>query len=410
MATKKEEGLKISLTAEQKSMLESAIEKKKPIEFVETGNIGLDLALTDGKGLPLGASVLFWAKPGSGKTTIAADTGKRLIKQFKAKGEVFKVLYLAVESSDGLMTSLGLDEYMESKDFIYITKPLCWRHIETFYEAVLSNFKEYAGVKLIIIDSVNNVLSDQNVKNSVADGDYGTKNKERASFYSKYLPLCKERNISSFFISQVRQRQNAGMFEDPNRAAVSSPDLHNVDIILKCSSYNNSTDASKIEEETAFGLDKSASKLIFKMDSKATDCKNRYFKGNAVELLFEKGKKVWNYYTVRKLLEGQKLVKSSAGWYWFDPELCSSFNLPDSKMRLGTINNIVQEHVADFVNLLKKMGKYKVCISEKEVPATIEELPESTQETMEENTESTSETDSEVPQQTKTTKKSTKKK
>jgi hypothetical protein len=265
----------------------------------------------------------------------------------------------------------AIDEYIESEDFLYVGKQLCWRHIETFYEAVLNGYGKYAGVKLIVIDSVNNVLSDQNMKNSVADGDFGTKSRERSQFYSKFLPLCKEKGISSFFISQVRQKQNAGMYEDPNRAAVSNVDLHNVDIILKCSATSNQTDASKLEEETIFGKDKVASKCIFKMDSKATDCKNRYIKGNAVELLFEKGKCVWNYYTVKKLLLGNKLLKSpSSGWYTFDTDLCATFGISDNKMRNAEVNKIVQDHVGDFIELLKKMGKYKVGIKETEIPVT----------------------------------------
>lgn len=370
MATKSD----ISLSGEQKSMIDNALKHSKPVEYIETGNVGLDLALTDGRGLPMGSSTLFWAKPGSGKTTIVADASKRLIQAAKNRGEVFKVLYLGVEDSRELMSSLGMDEYIESEDFLYVGQRLCWRQIETFYEAVIKGYGKCNGVRLIIIDSVNNVLSDQNVKNSVADGDYGTKARERSSFYSKYLPLCKENGISSFFISQVRKKQNAGQFEDPNRAAVSDVDLHNVDIILKCSASTSGIDASKIEEETVFGKDKVASKCIFKMDSKATDCKNRYFKGNAVELLFEKGKCVWNYYSVKKLLLGNKLLKvHPAGWYTFDPEICASLGIPENKLRNAEVNSVVQEHVGDFVNLLKKMGRYKVGLRETEVPATDEE-------------------------------------
>ena len=50
MATKSED--KISLSTEQKNMLNNALKKSKPVEYIETGNVGLDLALTDGKGLP----------------------------------------------------------------------------------------------------------------------------------------------------------------------------------------------------------------------------------------------------------------------------------------------------------------------------------------------------------------------
>lgn len=368
MATKT---TKFSISTEQKAILEKALKKAEPTQFLETGDVGLDLALSDGKGLPLGSSTLFWAKPGCGKTTIVADACRRLIQSAKNRGERFQVLYLAVEDSRSLMSALGMDEYIDSGDFIYYAQGFRWRHIETFYQAVLNGHKGFEDVKLIVIDSVNNVLSDQQSEKSIADGDFGTKARERYAFYQKFLPLCKEAKISSFFIAQVRHNQAAKTQYDPaDKAAVGDGDLHNVDIILKCTASSSGIDASKIEEETIFGTDKVASKCIFKMDSKATYCKNRYTRGNTVELLFEKGKCVWNYYAVKKLLLGNNLIKSpSSGWYSFDPELCASFNIPDSKLRNAEVNNIVQEHVGDFVELLKKMGKYKVGLKETEVAA-----------------------------------------
>lgn len=368
MASKKED--KISLSSEQKELLDGAVQEERPLEYVETGVVGLDLALTDGKGLPMGSSTLLWALPGCGKTTVVADVCKRLIKKNKAMGEPFKVLYLDVEDSTGLITAMGLDEFEKTKDFLHVRKRLCWRNVETFYDAVLQGYGDYKNVKLIVIDSVNSVLSDQNMKNSVADGDYGTKSRERSAFYSKYLPLCKEKGVSSFFISQVRQKQNASLYEDPNKAAVSNVDLHYVDVILKCSASTNKTDASKIEEETIFGKDTVISKYIFKMDSKATGCKNRYIKGHAVEMMVEKGRGVCNFYAVRKLLEGNKLLKGVSGWYTFDPDLIKTFNLPDHKYKLKEVNEIIHKNTGELVDMLKKMGKYKVSIQETEVPIT----------------------------------------
>lgn len=367
MATKSDK-TKFSLSSEQKAILDKALEKAEPTEFIETGDVGLDLALSDGKGLPLGSSTLFWAKPGCGKTTIVTDACKRLIQAAKNRGEKFQVLYLAVEDSRSLMSSLGMDEFIDSGDFIYHAQGFCWRHIETFYTAVINGYKGYENVKLIVVDSVNNVLSDQNAEKSIADGDFGTKARERYSFYQKFLPLCKEAKVSSFFIAQVRRNQAAKTQFDPaDKAAVGDGDLHNVDIILKCTATSDKKDASKIEEETVFGVDKVASKCIFKMDSKATYCKNRYTRGNTVELLFEKGKCVWNYYTVKKLLLGHNLVKDTNSWYTFDPEICASFGIPTNKMRNAELNKVVQDHVGDFVELLKKMGKYKVGLKETEV-------------------------------------------
>lgn len=367
MATTKN---KFSISAEQKAMLSKALKKAEPTQFIETGDVGLDLALSDGKGLPMGSSTLFWAKPGCGKTTIVTDACKRLIQAAKNRNEKFQVLYLAVEDSRSLMSALGMDEYIDSGDFIYYAQGFKWRHIETFYQAVLNGHDGYENVKLIVIDSVNNVLSEQQSEKSIADGDYGTKARERYAFYQKFLPLCKEAKISSFFIAQVRHNQAAQTKYDPSdKAAVGDGDLHNVDIILKCTALSSGIDASKIEEETIFGKDKVASKCIFKMDSKATYCKNRYTRGNTVELLFEKGKCVWNYYAVKKLLIGNNLIKDSAGWYSFDPELCATFGIPTNKMRNAEVNRTVQDHIGELIELLKQMGKYKVGLKETEVEA-----------------------------------------
>lgn len=376
MAEEKKEKLILSITSEDKKWLENAIKKDKPVEYIETGDIGLDLALTDGKGLPLGSSTLFWATPGCGKTTIVVDACKRLIQKAKATGEPFRTLYIAVEDCRGLISSLGMDEYIESGDFLYLKGQLCWRQIETVYTMVLREDEKFKNVKLIVIDSINNVLSDQNNKSSIADGDFGTRARERSNFYAKFLPLCKEKNICSFFIAQVRQKQGATQFEDPNKAAVSNADLHNVDIIFKCTSTTNQTDASKVEETTIFGKDRVDLKRIFKLDSKAQGCKNRYFKGNMVELLYEKGKKVHNYYTLGKLLEGNKLIKGAAGWYTINKDLCKSFNLPETKMRKAEINKVLQEHAGELVDFLKNAGMYKVEISSVEVPVTEEDIAE----------------------------------
>ena len=50
--------------------------------------------------------------------------------------------------------------------------------------------------------------------------------------------------------------------------------------------------------------------------------------------------------------------------------------LPETKMRLAEINMEVEKNLTKLVDFLKQMGKYKVGISEQEVPAT-EEVKES---------------------------------
>ena len=259
---------KVVLTVDSKKLLDDIANKSmKDMEtkFTETCNVGFDLALTNGKGLPEGTSVLFYADPACGKTTLLADVSKRLIQVTEGSEEPFKVLYLASEGSRELLKLIGLGPYMESGQFIYVERPLCWRDVETFYEAVLQGYKNYKGVKLIVIDSINNILSDQNQVKSVADGDFGTKARERTGFYAKYLPRCAELGISTFLIAQVRQKPEAGMYEDPKKAAASFPDLHNVEIVIKCSKKVSKTETKKVVTKTVFGEVKEQTKYIMSL-------------------------------------------------------------------------------------------------------------------------------------------------
>ena len=256
-------------------------------EFIETGNIGFDMAVSNGKGLPLGNSILFWGSPGCGKTTLFADVARRLIKAHKDKGEAFRVLYLAVEGSKELMKKLGLREYIDSRDFIYIERRFTWSQIELLYDAVLAGKGEYKDVKLIVIDSINNVLSDQNIKNSVSSGDYGTKAKERTNFWAKYLPVCKQKKITTFMVAQMRQKQDAGnnAFAEKEKAAAGFADLHNADVIFKCKKLTNNNDSKKIITQTAFGENKDTIRYVLMLDPTNSASKNRIDQTYQCEIL-----------------------------------------------------------------------------------------------------------------------------
>ncbi len=353
---------KVTLTKAQLKELDSWAEPEEDTEFVETGNIGFDMALSNGKGLPLGNSVLFWGAPGCGKTTLFADVARRLIKSYKAKGEVFKVLYLAIEGSKELMKKMGLKEYIDSRDFIYIERRFCWSQIEQLYEAVLAGKGNYKGVRLIILDSINNVLSDQNMKNSVASGDFGTKAKERNNFWSKYLPICKQKKISTFMVAQMRQKQDAGtsMYAEKEKAAASFSDLHNADAIFKCKKCTNNQDSVKIETQTAFGVNKATKRYVLALDPNNSASKNRIDETYQCEVLLEKGYGAHNYYVMRKILILHGFIKKEGAYYKFAPALVEGMKLPDKKMYMKDINEVIKEHIGELVAFLKEMGCYAV--------------------------------------------------
>ena len=355
MATKKSskttedktEKIAVGLTKETQALLNSYAEDEPETQFMETGNIGFDMAVSNGLGMPIGSSILIWAEPACGKTTLFGDISRRLIKIHKDRGEEYKVLYLAVEGSRELLRKIGLDEYMKSKDFIYIEKRLCWRQIEQLYDMVLSGTGAYAGVKLVVIDSVNNVLSDQNLKNSVADGDFGTKARERSNFYSKYLPMCKQKGINTFMVSQIRQKQDVapGSYVEKKKAAVSDSDLHNADVIMKCTKNLSHTETVKLKEKTAYyEEEKGVLKYIMVLDPTNAASKNRYDRTHKCEILIEKGVGACNYYALRKILEFHGFLKKSGAYYSFNSEICNAIEkAPEKSMLKGSLDKILQD-------------------------------------------------------------------
>lgn len=384
---------KSTLTKEKLKELDSWAQPDPETEFVETGNIGFDMAISNGKGLPLGNTIMFWGAPGCGKTTLFTDVAKRLIQKYKAAGEPFKVLYLAIEGSKELMKKMGLREYINSGDFIYIEQRFSWSQIELLYEAVLGNKGMYKDVRLIIIDSINNVLSDQNLKNSIASGDFGTKAKERNNFWSKYLPICKQKKISTFMVAQMRQKQDAGvgMFADKEKAAASFSDLHNADAIFKCKKLTNNQDSVKLETQTAFGINKTLKRYVLALDPNNSASKNRIDETYQCEVLLEKGKGALNYYVMRKMLLLHGFVKKEGAYYKFLPALVEGLGLPEKKMYMKDINEVIKEHMAELVAFLKEMNCYSVVAQDnaKEIEGTedSDELEEEVIETYSEDEE-----------------------
>lgn len=353
--------LKNKISKEAEKMLlrvaEGGGEESKP-KYIPTGNVGADLAFSDGKGLPKGSSILLWAEPGCGKTTLIVDIALRLLKMHKKKKVPFKVLYLAVEGSRQLMYSMGVGPFIESKDFFYVEQPLTWQNVEVFYDAVLKGHPLYKDVKLIVIDSVQNVLSKANLEKSCQDGDFGTRSKERSNFYSKYLPLCKSFGITNFLVSQVRQRQDAALFEDKQKAAASWGDRHNVDIILKCSRRVSQND--KITVNTVFGSYIDSNKFILTLNSKGQDCKNRYFAGNKSEILIEQGVGAHNEYVLRKILIANDLLIQKGGWLSFNEDLCELLKVEPKKLRNDEADKIIIEKENEIIKFLKNADCYCV--------------------------------------------------
>ena len=358
MATKAK---KKSITEENIEVVQEEQENSGVLKthFIPTGDIGFDMAISNGKGIPVGGSILIWAEPACGKTTLIADMCKRLLKNYRAKGEPFKILYIDVEGSRDLLDSIGLEPYVD-KELTYIDRSVRWRQVGDIYDKIVQKKSGYEDFKLVIIDSVNYILSDSNEEKSIADAEFGTKAKERSNFYSKYLPKCREAGVTSIFISQARQNQGAGLYAEKVKSAVSYADKHSVDVIMKCVANNSHTDSIKEVAKTACGEDKTIDRYIMSLDATKTSCKNRFGKTYRCEVMVDKGVGIQNFYILRKLAVYHGFINEASGYYSFVSPLLEYLGVEDKKYRKADVHRILDENVGKVVRFLKEHDCYSM--------------------------------------------------
>ena len=344
--------------------------------FRETGCVPLDLALTNGKGIPEGGSILFYATSGCGKTTIYADMCKNLIERALEKGENYRIVYVDVEGSKELLLSMGLGPYIASGNLIIKTGAITFNQLEDIYEKVLGwyedpsnskNDEEYKDVKIIIVDSLNMVQSQALMEKAVDDGDFGSNAKERMRFYPKYFTRCKGAGVTNMYITQIRQALNAAAFAEQTKAAISSSDKFYFDIVMKgAKSERAATDMEKVKVNTAFGVAEIQNRCAVALKTdKGEWVKNRYGHLPEVTLLLEYGKRVVSSYTIREMLCGYGLVeKGSSGYFKLTPELIEALGLtdydPTKNYRKRDVNIVVTQNLQNILNFLKANNMYKL--------------------------------------------------
>ena len=354
--------------------------------FRETGCVPMDLALTNGKGMPVGASILMYAPAGVGKTTIFADMCRNLLESSLAKGEEYKIVYVDVEGSRNLLLSMGLGKYMISGNLILKEGAITFAQLEDIYAKILAwheldsedskNSKkldpEYKDVKLIIVDSLSQVQSQALMEKGVDDGDFGSNAKERSRFYPKYFARCKACGVTNMYIAQMRVNVNAvGMFDPKEKPAVSTSDLFNYDIIIKASKSENNQnkDIAKISVQTAFGKTELQNRCIVTLkSSRGKDVKNRYCTLPDMPLMVEYGKRVVNSYTLREMLIGLGFViDKGSGYYSITADLAEGLGLDmdlDKSYRKKDINVMVSQNIDKILLYLKSKDKYKLLVED----------------------------------------------
>ena len=288
--------------------------------YQETGIIGFDLAISDGKGLPVGGCIMMYSAPGSGKSTLCADIAERLLYKNEQANIPYKCLFIDLEGgSDGLAVNLGLSKYATPEHGCRLNYlpmgGLTWNKLEEFFKAIENDEPPFDNVRLVIIDSLNSIQSEAQADKDKAinAGDFGSSAKDRYNLYNKYVLDLKKKGVTFLFISQQRTKQGASQFEDQKKSATADGDDHIVDCILKLSKSQggNNADVKKVEVLSAATGEKAKIAPRFLCTIQAPN-KNRFCADlSAVPVLVKVGKGIQNWYTVKKMLETYKLMKNA---------------------------------------------------------------------------------------------------
>lgn len=284
--------------------------------YMETGNIALDMALTNGKGLPMGKYVILTADHGSGKTTTCIDLIKRLCGKHSAAGIPFKMMFLDIEGSQELARRVGLGPLIDNGSLLYREGPCTFEDLDQIATDINSGAPFYDGLKVIIIDSLTMIKSE--LETSSEKGDFGNATRARNKFYKIFLSELKRRGITLISISQVRVKQGATAYEDPKKSAVTDGDLHYADIILKLAKATggNNAETKKVDIKTTTSDKTEKISPNFFVSYKPYGDKNRYGHFPSVTTLMKYSVGCENWYIMREILSHYKYLvnKGSAGY------------------------------------------------------------------------------------------------
>ena len=380
-------------TAKTKKKVDVAEEVNKSTEgkfttiYLETGCVGLDLALTGGKGVPMGSNIMLFGLPGHGKTTLMGDIISRVLRCHQSQNIPFRIHYIDSENSMELLRSLGVLDFVKDNEEYHPQQVIYHQNVKTFEELenicnrIIGTIDDgklkveqkdpwRKDVKLIFIDSITNLIAGSQLENRVDKADFGDNAKARKKFYLKYLARLRDFGATVFWSTQMSVNQTgANMpFAEKEKPAISRFDEHNMDIITKVvkSTDSKRNELKKVKIKTLDGVKEIQTRYITVLyPGQANHTKNRFGQTVPVELLVVPGKKILNGYTIRNVLELQGCIKKiETGVYSMSEDLASVLGpdiigeYPLNNIPERNINSICTEYTAQLVGYLKENEMY----------------------------------------------------
>ena len=310
--------------------------------------MGLDLILSNGKGVPLGGFVSMFAEPAIGKSTVLIDMARKAIKRQRRLGVPFKVAYLDTEGSYNLLLDMGLGEFIESGELIYIEDQITFASLQEFYDKILIGEGVYKDIKFVIIDSATTITTESKLERGVEEADFGIVAKAATEFYKRYAVATRSK-ITTFLINQVRDNQNSGYGQSDKAIALSNAGKFYSHTIMHLSKKTGSQNKD-VQEKYLLTLD---------VSSEMHKCKGRFGRLPSIDVLIKYGKQTFNAHTLREMLVGLGFVSESSGYYIVLDDKLSFYN-KGKKLRRPEINKLVSQNEEEIKNFFKERDLYKV--------------------------------------------------
>ena len=334
-------------------------------DFEESGNIGFDMALTNGKGIPLGAYIILVAGKGSGKTTTCFDVSRRILARWESNGlRDNKILYIDIEKSKELAKKIGLGKYINNGSFLYKVGACSINQLETISKNIIEGKKPYCDIKYIFIDSVNNLICEKELNAETEKGDFGNAVAARNKWYKKYLPELEKLGVTIFGISQYRKKQQASQYENPNKAAVADGDLHWADIMLAVSKSTGGNDAETKKVEVFNATTGKTEKMSsqFKVTYSPYEDKNRFGHFPSATALITYGEGCHNWYMMKQLLTSFHYMVNSgsaASPKWnFAPELLAFIGTDVKDLSKSEMLEFLNSNMSALKDFLRSVNSY----------------------------------------------------
>lgn len=176
------------------------------LEIFSTGHIGIDRALRRG-GLPLGRIVEMFGPESSGKTTLALGCAKSVLDTYPDGYVAFVDAEQATDTAR--LMDLGIDATSKDSRFIHL-QPGPGEDALAMVETLVST----PGVKLVIVDSVANLVPRAELEGDMGDAHVGRQARMMAQGLRKITAPAQRNGTTVIFVNQLREKIGV-MFGSP---------------------------------------------------------------------------------------------------------------------------------------------------------------------------------------------------